>query len=366
VNRLHEGKEFGYIVDYQGVLSQLNEALDLYGKLPEYAPEDLAETLTDVSQVVKTLPQRHSELWDVFKGIKNKRDEEEFERLLADQALRDQFYERLSGYARTLAVALSTVKFIEDTPQEKIAKYKTDLQFSMNLRTSVRRRYGEAVDFKEYEKKIQKLVDTHVGAGEVEPITELVNIFDKEAFAKEVEKVHGSASKADLIAYRTKKTISEKWQEDPAFYKRFSQMLEEAIEAFRRRRLSDAEYLKRVTEIMQSVVNRTDDNVPTALRQHDVAKAFYGVILETLSQKEMDETQRNEIGAKASLGIDEIIRKVKIVNWETNADVQNQMRNLIEDYLFEFKDKHGIALTFDEIDAIMEQCLDIAKVRYRT
>lgn len=367
VNRLHAGKDFGYIVDYQGVLSELNQALDLYGKLPEFAQDDLAETLTDVGEVVKTLPQRHSELWDVFKGIRNKRDEEEFERLLAEPALRDLFYERLSAYARTLAIALSTVKFIEETPRAKIEKYKTDLQFFMNLRTSVRRRYGEAVDFKEYEKKIQKLVDTHVGAGEVEPITELVNIFDKEAFAKEVEKVHGSASKADLIAYRTKKTISEKWQEDPAFYKRFSQMLEEAIEAFRQQRLSDAEYLKRVTEIMQSVVNHTDDNIPGALRQHDVAKAFYGVILESLGKQEIADTRRSEIGAEASLGIDEIIRKTKIVNWEKdNTDIQNQMRNLIEDYLFELKDKHGIALTFDDVDAIMEQCLDIAKVRYRT
>jgi len=366
VNRLHEGKDFGYIIDYQGVLSELNQALDLYSKLPEFAQDDLAETLTDVSEIVKTLPQRHSELWDVFKGIKNKRDEEEFERLLAEQALRDQFYERLSTYARTLAIALSTVKFIEDTPREKIEKFKSDLQFFMNLRTSVRRRYGEAVDFKEYEKKIQKLVDTHVGAGEVEPITELVNIFDKEAFNKEVEKVNGSASKADLIAYRTKRTISEKWQEDPAFYKRFSEMLAEAIEAFRLRRLSDAEYLKRVTEIMQSVVNRTGDNIPPKLRQHDVAKAFYGVILETFGKRGMAETRRSELGVEASLGIDAIIRTIKIVNWETNADVQNQMRNLIEDYLFELKRKHGVALTFEDIDAIMEQCLDIARVRYRT
>jgi type I restriction enzyme R subunit len=258
------------------------------------------------------------------------------------------------------------VKFIEDMPREKIEKYKSDLQFFMNLRTSVRRRYGEAVDFKEYEKKIQKLVDTHVGAGEVEPITELVNIFDKEAFAKEVEKVNGSASKADLIAYRTKRTISEKWQEDPAFYKRFSQMLEEAIEAFRQRRLSDAEYLRHVTEIMQSVVNRTGDDVPAALRQHDVAKAFYGVIRETLGKQDMAETRRGEVGAEVSLGIDVIIRRMKIVNWETNADIQNQMRNLIEDYLFELKNKHGIALAFEDIDSIMEQCLDIARVRYRT
>jgi type I restriction enzyme R subunit len=366
VNRLHEGKDFGYIIDYQGVLSELNKALDLYGKLPEFAQDDLAETLTDVSEVVKTLPQRHSELWDVFKGIKNKRDEEEFERLLAEQALRDQFYERLSAYARTLAVALSTVKFIEGTPREKSEKYKSDLQFFMNLRTSVRRRYGEAVDFKEYEKKIQKLVDTHVGAGEVEPITELVNIFDREAFIKEVEKVNGSGSKADLIAYRTKRTISEKWQEDPAFYKRFSQMLEEAIEAFRQRRWSDAEYLKHVTEIMQSVVNRTGDNVPVALRQHDVAKAFYGVILEMLGKQDMAETRRSEVGAEAGLGIDAVIRTMKIVNWETNADIQNQMRNLIEDYLFELKRKHGVSLSFEDIDTIMEQCLDIARVRYRT
>src|SRR5437660_3397561 len=54
VNRLHEGKDFGYIIDYQGVLSELNQALDLYGKLPESAQDDLAETLTDVSEVVKT------------------------------------------------------------------------------------------------------------------------------------------------------------------------------------------------------------------------------------------------------------------------------------------------------------------------
>jgi len=98
--------------------------------------------------------------------------------------------------------------------------------------------------------------------------------------------------------------MSEKWQEDPEFYKRFSQMLEEAIEAFRQLRLSDAEYLKHVTEIMQSVVNRTGDNVPVALRQHDVAKAFYGVILETLGKQDMAETRRSEVGAEAGLGCD--------------------------------------------------------------
>ena len=54
-----------------------------------------------------------------------------------------------------------------------------------------------------------------------------------------------AASKADTIAHRTKKTIKERMEEDPAFYKKFSELLEAAIADFRIERLSDADYLKR-------------------------------------------------------------------------------------------------------------------------
>ena len=53
-----------------------------------------------MAEEIEKLPQRHSDLWDVFKGIKNKQDEEQYEQQLADEALREQFYERLSAYSR--------------------------------------------------------------------------------------------------------------------------------------------------------------------------------------------------------------------------------------------------------------------------
>ena len=133
--------------------------------------------------------------------------------------------------------------FLEETPADKIARYKNDLKFFMQLYAAVRRRYAEVVDFKEYEGKIQKLIDTHVGTGEVEKMTDLVNIFDAEAFANEVDKLGSTASKADTIAHRTKKTIEERMGEDPAFYQKFSELLAQAIAAFRQQRLSDAAYL---------------------------------------------------------------------------------------------------------------------------
>jgi len=367
VNRLYDGKDFGYIIDYRGVLQNLDEALDVYGKLADFDDEgleDLCSALTDVNEEIKKLAQRHSDIWDLFKDIKNKRDEEAYERHLADEELRTKFYERLSVYSRTLAIALSSVKFIETVSDDKIKKYKDDLRFFMKLRTAVRRRYAEVVDFKEYEERIQKLINTHVGTGEVEQVTNLVNIFDSDAFNKELDQLGAVASKADTIAHRTKKTIHERMDEDPAFYKKFSELLEAAIRAFREQRLSDLEYLKKVTEITEKVRNRTGDDIPAQLNHSDVAKAFYGVLLEVFAKYANDAAEVRNASADAGLKIDEIVKEHRIVNWVNNFDIQNKMKGAIEDYLFELKEEQGIALTFEDIDKILELCLDIARVRY--
>jgi type I restriction enzyme, R subunit len=364
VNRLYEGKDFGYVIDYYGVLEQLGEAMNLYSTLTEFDPEDLADALTDVTQEVGSLAQKHSELWDIFKAVRNKADEEAYEQLLADDEIRQRFYDKFSAYNRTLGVALSTVKFLSDTPEDKVVRYKKDLAFFSKLRVSVKRRYAEEVDYKEYEAKVQKLIDTHVTSDEVLQITPPVNIFDQDKFQAEVEKLQTAASKADTIAYRTKKTITEKMEEDPFFYRRFSKVLEEAIEAYRLKRISDAEYLNRVTEVMNSVLNRTGDDTPPELRNRDVAKAFYGVVNEVISRTKDSTDDAKHIAARAALQIDEIILKNRVVDWTSNIDAQNAMRNEIDDYLYELKEEAHLPLTIDDMDMILENAIDIAKARY--
>ncbi len=363
VNRLCDGKDFGYIIDYRGVLQNLNKAFDLYGKMEEYDQADLETTLTDVAEEIDKLPRRHTDLLNLFQDVKNKRDEEQYERKLGDPELRERFYECLRDFSRSLSIALSSTRFVEQTPDAKIEKYTKDLAFFMHLRSSVRRRYAEVVDFREYEAKIQKLIDTHVSTGSVEKVTTLVNIFDKDAFLKELEKIEGTASKADTIAYRTKRTIEDRMDEDPAFYRKFSEMLEEAIRAFRQRRLAERDYLVKVTEIAEAIRTRREDNLPEVIRQRDVAKAFYGAVREAIASHKTD-GDLPQIVADTAVRIDDAVLRERIVNWTTNTDVQNRMRNEIEDAIFDLKSKTGMALTFDEIDQILEKCLDIARRRY--
>jgi type I restriction enzyme R subunit len=364
VNRLWEGKDFGYVIDYYGVLSELGEALELYGALPEFDQEDLEDALTDIRQEIEKLPQKHSELWDIFKSVKNRMDEEAYELELAKEDVRQKFYTKLSAYSRALGIALSTVQFNLETPEDKIERYKKDLAFFQKLRVSVKKRYSDEIDYKEYEAKVQKLINTHVSSEEILQITPPVNIFEQEKFQAEVEKLQTAASKADTIAHRTKKTITEKMEEDPYFYRRFSKILEEAIEAYREQRISDAEYLSRVTEIMNSVVNRAGDDLPSILKNQDVAKAFYGVVNEVFTRLSLSGNESKEVAARAALQIDEIIRRNKVVDWIANLDAQNAMRNEIDDYLYELREESGIELSLDDMDLIVENSIDIAKARY--
>ncbi len=363
VNRLYEGKDFGYIIDYRGVLQNLNRAFDLYGQLEGYEAGDIEGTITDVASEIAKLPQLHSDLWEGFKSLGQSPDEEAFELLLNEQSLRDEFYERLLKFSKALGIALSSSRFMSETPEKTIQKYRADLRSFSRLRSAVRRRYAEVVDFAEYEGKIQKLLDTHVGTGEVEKVTSLINIFDRQAFQEELEKLGSTSSKADTIAHRTQRTISERMEEDPAFYTKFSEMLLAAIQAFREKRISDREYLARAIEAEEGILNRTGDAVPAMLQNEDGAQAFYGVLHEALAGHLEGETVKN-VAANLALGVDAMFQREIIVNWVHNTDVENRMRNAIENLLYEVKDAQKIELTFEEMDEAIERCLGIARARY--
>lgn len=366
VNRVFPDKDYGYIIDYYGVIEKLDEALEMYSSFEDFDNDDLLGTLTNINDEIKKLPQKHSELWDIFKPVSNKRDAEAYQLLLKDEAVRVVFYDKLASFAKILKLAFSSIDFHKETDEKTIQRYKDDLAFFIKLRTAVLQRYSDVVDYKQYEGQIQKLIDTHIQTEGVETITELVNIFDKEKFQQEVENTTGKAAKADKIASRTAKHITEKMEEDPAFYKKFSQMLKEAIADYETQRINEAQYLSKVKGIMNSVLSHTDSDIPASLQNADVAKAFYGITNEELQSKFSDAETRKQISANTALAIDEIIQKLIKVNWQNEVDVPKKMIHQIGDYLIdEVRDKYNIEISFEEIDKLAESCVNVAKIRYK-
>ncbi len=364
VNRLREGKEFGFIIDYFGVIGELGEALDLYTSLSEFEREDLTSALTDISEETAELPRRHSELWDIFKGQGGRNDEEAFERALADEELRGRFYEKFSAFNRTMSVSFSSAKFINDTPREELERYKKDLVFFQQLRASVKQLHAEEIDFREHEAKVQKLIDSHAASSDSLRIAPLAPIFDREAFQAQVDKLQSLASKAETIANRTKRAIAQKMEENPSFYRSFSKILIDVIGSWRAGQISDAECLEQVTDVMNQVRDCSGVDLSPELRDNDEVRAFYGVINDVFGRLKAPPSDPRKIATETAIEIDRIIRETRVVDWISKPDVQNEMRNQIDDCLYELKKRRGIDLSFDDMDFIIENSIDIARTRY--
>jgi len=372
VNRIYPDKEFGYIIDYYGVIENLDDALQLYSSFEDFDEDDLVGTLTNISDEIKKLPQKHSELWDIFKTIANKRDAEAYQQLLKDEAIRVLFYDKLAAFARSLKLSLSSIQFHKDVEEKTINKYKEDLTMFLKLRLSVVERYSDEIDYRKFEGQIQKLIDTHITTEKIEIITQLVNIFDKDKFQEELEKAIGDDAKADRIESRTARHISEKMDEDPAFYKKFSQMLKEVIQDYEAGRINSAERLKRSKDIMNNVLAHTDNEIPEQLREKDVAKAFFGLTLEALTNKIQDDVVRKEVASQTAIQIDEFIQKSvfddgkPIIDWQFKTNITGKLLIEIGDYLIdEVRDKYNVELSFEEMDKIAEDSLGVAKKRYK-
>lgn len=370
VNRLFETeeggeKEFGVIIDYEGLLGELDKALTAYSAFEGYENADLAETVHDVREEIRRLPQLHDQLWDLFKPVRNKNDMEQFEQLLCDEAVRHDFYERLKAFSRCLHISMSSDKLLDVFDEKKIDLFKRDWKQFAELKRAVQIRYQEIVDVKEFEPKIRKLLDDHVVAMPAETVIELININDPDALNAAIEDSGVSAaSKADRIASATRRAITEKMDQDPTLYLAFSELLTQTISDYRAKRLSEREYLRSVVDLASKVASRDRGaNVPDAIKSNEDGQAFFGILngklATTSGQLSADEV------ADISLRIIGVVKAHLIVGVWANEVAQNNMRNAIDDYFFdEVRDVKGIDLPVEVLDDLEQQVMDLARARF--
>ncbi|MBK8028806.1 MAG: DUF3387 domain-containing protein [Chloroflexi bacterium] len=319
-------------------------------------------------EIANELPQLHDQLLSFFNPVGNRRDQEALERFLEPEDRRREFYERLTKFINLLRVAQSRAEFAEPEWDARLQAYKADLKFFHSLRMSVKLRYAESIDYSEYEDKIRKLLDDHIQAKEVAVIVPEVNIFDERQFESAVAEFTGGSTEAlaDSIAYRLKKTATEKLEEDPAFYRKFSQMIEDTIEEYRQGRLSEIEYLNRMEGALDQIRTGRDSSLPPQLDGRKDAPAYYGLLVETFTHTAADALSADVLSQVADLAItfEESIRRLQIRDWMYNPIVRNQMCDKLEDALYDARDALGVPLTGGDMDTIVDNVLATAQRRY--
>lgn len=366
VNRLFEGKEHGLIVDYQGLLGSLDKALAAYDALAGYDEEDIADIVRSVKEEVDALPQRHADLLDVFRGVPPPADLEACRRHLANDDRRRDFYGKLAAFGRTLHTALSVAEFVNDPASGgAIARYKADLKRFHDLRAAAKASYEPGEDTSGLEPRIRKLLDQHVTAHQVRVLTPAVDILDKAALAASVEAAGGTpAAKADVIAAALKRTLTENMDEDPALYRRFSDMIEQVILDFRQGRLDQLDYLQKVEGIQRDFTGKRDDALPEGLRSAPDAAAFFREAAAALAEAGVPEVQARDVAANFATAAEQVVTRHRKVDWTEDADAQRAMQNDLDDYLFDHvRGELGLSLPTAVMDDLIVRVLRVARAR---
>ena len=353
VNRLYDGKDYGYIIDYRGLLGELDQALTNYASLSGFDPEDITGAVIDVRSEIIKAKTYYTHLDDLFSGVKFKDDLESYVAVLEDVQKRDDFKEWLSQFARAFKLALSSEKISDILSEEDIKVYKQRVKFYNELRKTVQLRYHEACDFGKYEAQMQKLLDTYVNAQGVNELTKLVNIFETE-FDDEVQRVEGKNAKADTIISAVSAVVKEKMDSNPAFYKSIAQQIQDIIDEYKAKRLSEEEKLtkaKLLKDLITGALKPNEDRYPKEFNANKILFAIFDNLLDILGDVGLMDVET--VAKNLSLKFYEIYEKAsKKPEWHKNKDVENEITSQMEDALWDVEDEYGVSI--DEKDKIYQ------------
>lgn len=379
VNRLHDAKRYGVLVDYRGILKELDTAIRDYQDLETrtqggFDVSDLEGLYHQFSTEYKRLPTLHDQLWSFFKSVCNKLDREQYRQVLSPkfvkgsdgeeyderQKLRDDFYEVLTAYGLCLQTALSSRSFFEDKSfsEELIARYKADLRFFTELRQTARRDAMETVDYSVYEDQIRRLVDKQVIGTEVrEPegvylVHQLGKAEDPKDWTEEKTR-----NETDMIRTRLRKTIEQDLAEDPYAQKVFGELLRQAIAEAEAMFDHPLKQYALFQAFAQQLESRMTPGVPEALADKPHAKAYFGAIRLVLGEDAFAalSTEAMDALVHQALDMDTLVRDAVAENSLNPQNIEAAIRKGLLPQLFG-------TLGLDNAKQVVEQVIQITRV----
>jgi len=334
VNRLHEAKKFGYLIDYRGVLSELDTTLKEYQNLEKrtqggFDIADIEGLYSHVDTEYKKLPELHKKLWNIFSDVKTKGDPQQFRQKLMPKFAdnedgvgndlnlkrREDFYEAFTEFGMCLKTALSSHSFYEDKSftEANRDEYKATLRWFNSIRATARQDAQESVDYSAYEKQIRELVDEHVVATGILPADGLIDVNGIACEAPEDWSKEKLRNETDLIKTRLRKTIEQDLGEDPYAQKVFSKLLKEAIENAEKMFEHSFDQYTLFKEFEDKVNSRSVDGIPEELSDNKQACAYYGTFRLVLGEDHFQVIEQEEESA--------LIQEAKIIDTEVDKAI---------------------------------------------
>jgi type I restriction enzyme R subunit len=382
VNRLHPQKKFGLLIDYRGILAELDTTIQKYQDLASrtqggYDVNDIAGLYNQMSTEYKRLPQLYKQLWAIFDQVRNKSDIEQLRQVLVPrieekdgelvdghQKVREDFYEALTAFASCLKVALQSATFFDDKSFTDADRrhYKETVKQLSSLRQLVQQDAGERIDYDEYADQVKKLLDKHVvGVGVKDP----QGVYEVGKMGQSQQPEDWSEDKTrnetDIIKTRITKMIEQELRDDPFAQESFSKLLRQAIEEAEKLFDHPLKQYLLFHEFEEQVRERRVDGIPDAFSGNRHAQAYFGVFKTVLPEAlaVMDQ-QVQDKWVKLAFEIDQVVEIAVSENSINPQNIEADIRKKLLPRMFQ--ECKVIGGGMDQAKKIVEMVVQITRV----
>ena len=382
VNRLHPKKKFGLLIDYRGILAELDTTIQKYQDLASrtqggYDINDIAGLYNQMSTEYKRLPQLYKQLWAIFDGVKNKNDIEQLRQVLVPKIeerdgelvdvhlkVREDFYEALTAFASCLKVALQSATFFEDksfSDQDRRHYKETVKQFS-SLRQLVQQDAGERIDYDEYAEQVKKLLDKHVVGVEVK---EPGGVYEVGKMGQKQQPEDWSEDKTrnetDIIKTRVTRMIEQDLRDDPYAQEAFSKLLRQAIEEAEKLFDHPLKQYMLFREFEEQVQDRRLKDIPDAFAGNRHAQAYFGVFKKVLPEAlAVIDQQVQDKWIKVAFEIDQAVETSVAENSINPQNIEADIRKKLLPRVFQ--ECKAVGGGMDQAKKIVETIVQITRV----
>ncbi|OYQ75120.1 type I restriction endonuclease subunit R [Wohlfahrtiimonas sp. G9077] len=383
VNRLHDQKEFGLLIDYRGILAELDTTIAKYQDLASrtqggYDIDDLDGLYRQMSSEYKRLPMLYQELWAIFKDVENPQDIEQLRQVLVPkmmlhhgeyidihQQVRDDFYDALSEFASCLKVALQSATFFEDHSfsDEDRRHYKETVKQFTSLRQLAQQDAGERIDYDEYAEQVKKLLNKHVVGVEIQNAsgTYEVNKMGQPTSSNPDDwSDDKTRNETDIIKTRITRMIEQELVDDPYAQETFSQLLRHAIEEAKNLFDHPLKQYMLFHEFEQKVAKRQLNEVPNVFNGNQHAQAYYGLFRKTFPALFNHQNHNDQKWIDLSLWMDQEVDSSVAENSINPPEIESSIRKRLLPKLFTECKSHGYGM--DQARNIIEQVVQIVRV----
>jgi type I restriction enzyme R subunit len=338
VNRTYEEKQAGLVVDYVGLAGHLDRALDIY------TANDIEDALRPIQDQIPLLRDRHQRVVSLFTSCGlSLQDTEGCVERIRDARIRARFTVTLQQFLQTLNTIL---------PRPEALPYVDDAKQLGLIRSKASKRYRDQhLAIAGAEAKVRKLIDDYVTAQGVDPRVPPIDILEA-GFEEHVEGMSSPRARAAEMEFAARHHIRRRWQEDPVYYQKLSERLEEILQAY-------ADNWEAQVEALRDFIRSYRDSREEMSREDRALRPFLRLLVEAASDGRPGAQERERL-AEATVGMVERIRdEISRVDFWRKPVAQDKLRRRIVSYL----DKRDL-VPFEEQEALADQIVQTARANH--